>query len=144
VALYEQFGFKVIDQEDISGVNNRFMWREAAARSGGSGGSWPALEQRAMRKCEQVFGRIPEDFPPKRIVRGIEQIQEQNTHIWPNFKNRNTDLRRWLLASGPTRGLTVSKPLPAATSTPRQSGRRDDSWHGICKGVCARFCSWPA
>jgi ribosomal protein S18 acetylase RimI-like enzyme len=86
VALYEQFGFKVIDQEDISGVNNRFMWREAAARSGGSGGSWPALEQRAMRKCEQVFGRIPEDFPPKRIVRGIEQIQEQNTHIWPTSR----------------------------------------------------------
>src|SRR4029453_1719673 len=33
VALYERFGFKVIDQEAISGVNNRFMWREAAARS---------------------------------------------------------------------------------------------------------------
>jgi len=41
VALYEKFGFKVIDQEDISGVNNRFMWREAGARSGGSDGSWP-------------------------------------------------------------------------------------------------------
>jgi ribosomal protein S18 acetylase RimI-like enzyme len=33
VALYEKFGFKVIGQEDIAGVNNRFMWREAAARS---------------------------------------------------------------------------------------------------------------
>lgn len=33
VALYEKFGFKVIEQEDISGVNNRFMWREAGARS---------------------------------------------------------------------------------------------------------------
>jgi ribosomal protein S18 acetylase RimI-like enzyme len=33
VALYEKFGFKVIGQEDISGVNNRFMWREAGARS---------------------------------------------------------------------------------------------------------------
>ena len=31
VALYEKFGFKVIGQEDISSVNNRFMWREAAA-----------------------------------------------------------------------------------------------------------------
>jgi ribosomal protein S18 acetylase RimI-like enzyme len=41
VALYEKFGFKVIDQEDISGVNNRFMWREAGARSGGSDGFWP-------------------------------------------------------------------------------------------------------
>ena len=41
VALYERFGFKVIDQEAISGVSNRFMWREAAARSGGYGGSSP-------------------------------------------------------------------------------------------------------
>jgi ribosomal protein S18 acetylase RimI-like enzyme len=29
VALYEQFDFKVIAQEEITGVNNRFMWREA-------------------------------------------------------------------------------------------------------------------
>ena len=33
VALYEQFGFKVIAQERISGVNNRFMWRQAAQPS---------------------------------------------------------------------------------------------------------------
>jgi ribosomal protein S18 acetylase RimI-like enzyme len=28
VALYEQFGFRVIAREEIAGVNNRFMWRE--------------------------------------------------------------------------------------------------------------------
>lgn len=39
VALYEKFGFKVIGQEDISGVNNRFMWREAGARSPASDSS---------------------------------------------------------------------------------------------------------
>jgi ribosomal protein S18 acetylase RimI-like enzyme len=39
VALYEKFGFKVIEQEDISGVNNRFMWREARTRSPASGHS---------------------------------------------------------------------------------------------------------
>ena len=33
VRLYEEFGFQVVDQEDISGVNNRFMWREAVAGS---------------------------------------------------------------------------------------------------------------
>lgn len=32
VALYEKFGFKVIDQEDVAGVTNRFMWREVGAR----------------------------------------------------------------------------------------------------------------
>jgi ribosomal protein S18 acetylase RimI-like enzyme len=35
VALYEKFGFKVIDQEDVAGVNNRFMWREVGARRAG-------------------------------------------------------------------------------------------------------------
>jgi hypothetical protein len=33
--LYEKFGFKVIDQEDVAGVNNRFMWREVGARRAG-------------------------------------------------------------------------------------------------------------
>lgn len=27
VVLYEKFGFKVIAQAEINGVNNRFMWR---------------------------------------------------------------------------------------------------------------------
>ncbi|AXG77931.1 GNAT family N-acetyltransferase [Streptomyces paludis] len=29
VVLYERFGFKVVSQEEILGVNTRFMWREA-------------------------------------------------------------------------------------------------------------------
>jgi len=33
VLLYEQFGFKVIGQEDMLHVNNRFMWRDAGAGS---------------------------------------------------------------------------------------------------------------
>ncbi|HET7518345.1 MAG TPA: hypothetical protein VFN05_11735 [Actinomycetes bacterium] len=41
----------------------------------------PALEERAMRKCEQMFDRMPAEFPPKRGLRGIEQIREQNTQI---------------------------------------------------------------
>ena len=31
VARYESFGFTVTDQEDINGINNRFMWRETRA-----------------------------------------------------------------------------------------------------------------
>ena len=33
VPLYEKFGFTVIAEEDVLGVNNRFMWREAPAGS---------------------------------------------------------------------------------------------------------------
>jgi len=35
VALYERFGFTVTDQENINGINNRFMWRETRAGNGG-------------------------------------------------------------------------------------------------------------
>ena len=41
----------------------------------------PVLGERAMRKCEQMFDRMPADFPPKQMLRGIEEIQEKNTHI---------------------------------------------------------------
>jgi hypothetical protein len=41
----------------------------------------PALGQRAMRKCEEMFDRMPEEFPPKRMMRSIEEIREQNTRI---------------------------------------------------------------
>jgi hypothetical protein len=29
VVLYDKFGFVVVAQEDLIGINNRFMWREA-------------------------------------------------------------------------------------------------------------------
>jgi ribosomal protein S18 acetylase RimI-like enzyme len=41
VALYEQFGFKVIAQAEMMGVNNRFMWREPGAGSSGGAGPIP-------------------------------------------------------------------------------------------------------
>lgn len=34
VALYETFGFTVTGQENIIGINNRFMWRETRAADG--------------------------------------------------------------------------------------------------------------
>ncbi len=41
----------------------------------------PALGERAMSKCEEMFGRMPEEFPPKRMMRSLEEIREQNTRI---------------------------------------------------------------
>jgi hypothetical protein len=34
VPLYGRFGFRVIGQRDINGVNNRFLWREPAGPTG--------------------------------------------------------------------------------------------------------------
>lgn len=41
----------------------------------------PRLGERVMDKCEQMFNRMPEEFPPKRMMRSIEEIREQNTRI---------------------------------------------------------------
>ncbi|HEX6263036.1 MAG TPA: hypothetical protein VF097_09340 [Actinomycetota bacterium] len=41
----------------------------------------PALGRLAMRKCEEMLARMPEDFPPKRMMHGIEEIRAQNARI---------------------------------------------------------------
>ena len=41
----------------------------------------PALGKRAMDKCHDMFDHMPEDFPPKRMMRAIEEIREQNARI---------------------------------------------------------------
>jgi hypothetical protein len=41
----------------------------------------PALGERAIKMCEEGFDRMPDDFPPKRMMRGIDEIREQNSRI---------------------------------------------------------------
>ncbi|HZD69404.1 MAG TPA: hypothetical protein VFA45_10960 [Actinomycetes bacterium] len=65
----------------------------AAARRFG-----PALGERAMRKCEQMFDRMPEDFPPKRMLHGIEEIRAQNTQILHQLEQE--EHRRTAVAAG--------------------------------------------
>jgi hypothetical protein len=56
----------------------------------------PALGRRAMTKCQEMFDRMPEEFPPKRMMRGIEGIREQNSRIL-----RDLDEERTALADAP-------------------------------------------
>lgn len=41
----------------------------------------PRLKERAMRKCEEMFDRMPDRFPPKRMMRGIDEVRVQNAEI---------------------------------------------------------------
>jgi hypothetical protein len=41
----------------------------------------PALGRRAMKKCGEMFDRMPEESPPKQMMRGIEEIRKQNARI---------------------------------------------------------------
>jgi hypothetical protein len=38
----------------------------------------PALGRMAMRKCHEMFERMPEDSPPKRMMRALDEIREQD------------------------------------------------------------------
>jgi hypothetical protein len=33
------------------------------------------LHERLMARCERMFQEMPDDFPPKRIMRGIEEVR---------------------------------------------------------------------
>jgi hypothetical protein len=52
----------------------------------------PALSTRAMTKCHAMFDRMPEDFPPKRMMRSIEEIREQNSRILRQLEEERTPL----------------------------------------------------
>jgi hypothetical protein len=52
----------------------------------------PALGKRAMAKCEEMSDRMPEEFPPQRMMRGIEEIREQNSRILRDLEEDRTAL----------------------------------------------------
>lgn len=35
----------------------------------------PRLHTRMLAACERMFEQVPENFPPKRMLRGIEEIR---------------------------------------------------------------------
>ena len=56
----------------------------------------PAVHTWAMGKCQEMFEHMPEEFPPKRVMRGIEEIRDQNARIL-----RNHDEEPAALAAAP-------------------------------------------
>jgi hypothetical protein len=52
----------------------------------------PALHEWAMSKCQEMFDRMPEEFPPKRMMSGIEEIREQNSRILRRLEEEQTAL----------------------------------------------------
>ena len=41
----------------------------------------PKLQERMMAHCEGMFERMPDTFPPKKIMRGIEEIRATTARI---------------------------------------------------------------
>jgi hypothetical protein len=38
----------------------------------------PRLHARLMAGCERMFEQMPDSFPPKRMMRGIEEVRENS------------------------------------------------------------------
>ena len=51
------------------------------------------LHERGMAGCERMFQQMPEDFPPKRIMRGVEEIREQTARILQLLEEREVNPR---------------------------------------------------
>lgn len=44
-------------------------------------GRMPKLHERVMAHCEGMFERMPDTFPPKRMMRDIEETRARTTRI---------------------------------------------------------------
>ena len=49
----------------------------------------PKVGQRLMSRCEGMFEHMPDDFPPKRMMRGIEETRVKTTRILELLEARN-------------------------------------------------------
>lgn len=54
----------------------------------------PALRERAKAKCLAMFEHMPEDFPPKRIMRSLDEIREQNARILSHLEEEKPSRKR--------------------------------------------------
>ena len=49
----------------------------------------PKLRGRLMARCEAMFEQMPDDFPPKRMMRGIEETRVNTARIAELLEARN-------------------------------------------------------
>lgn len=52
--------------------------------------SAPKLHARLMAACERMFEQMPDSFPPKRMMRGIEEIRENTAQTLVLLEQRES------------------------------------------------------
>ena len=52
----------------------------------------PRLHERLMARCEGMFERMPDTFPPKRMMSGIEEIRVTTVRILELLEPRKDDV----------------------------------------------------
>lgn len=51
-------------------------------------GRVPRLHERLVARCEAIFERMPGTFPPKRMMRGIDEIRDRTGRILELLETR--------------------------------------------------------
>ena len=54
-------------------------------------GRVPKLHERLMARCESMFERMPDTFPPKTMMRGIEETRVKTGRILELLETRTED-----------------------------------------------------
>lgn len=51
----------------------------------------PRLHERLMARCEGMFDRMPDSFPPKRMLGGIDEIRANTARILELLETGKTE-----------------------------------------------------
>jgi hypothetical protein len=51
----------------------------------------PKLQERLIARCEAMFGRMPDTFPPKKMMRSVDEIGVTTTRILELLESRTDD-----------------------------------------------------
>ncbi len=62
----------------------------------------PKLRGRLMARCEGMFEQMPDEFPPKKMMRGIDEISNKTTRILELLEARKDDTDEPTLADVPS------------------------------------------
>ena len=62
----------------------------------------PKLHARLAAGCERMFEQLPETFPPKRMLRGIEELQADSARTLALLEAREREQGRTAHAASPT------------------------------------------
>ena len=65
----------------------------------------PELHERLMARCESMFERMPDTFPPKKMMRGIEEIRVKTGRILELLETSTEDTAEPALSDGSTEAV---------------------------------------
>ena|SRR5215218_1460655 len=76
----------------------------------------PKLHTRLLAACERMFEEMPDTFPPKRMMRGIEQANANSARMLKLLEERTQTGERELLGTPSSNKKNRRSPRPVRAS----------------------------